>query len=93
LRIPDDVSLAGVGETEPMLHEPALTTVREFPEQVGRELARLLLNRLAEPDVAPQQVVVATELVLRESCGRPPLSGKSPLSAELDSNEDATPDA
>jgi len=93
LRIPDDVSVAGVGDTEPMLYEHSLTTVREFPEQVGSDLARLVLNRLAEPHGAPQQVMVPIEIVPRESCARPPLSREIPQDAKLDPNRDAIPDA
>ena len=77
LKIPDDVSVAAVGDTEPMLYEHSMTTVREFPEQVGSELARILLNRLAEPHIAPTQVVVPIEIVRRESCGRPGISRDS----------------
>ena len=71
LRIPDDISVAAVGEDERTTLDPPLTTVREFPDQVGRSLARLLLDRLANPDQDPKQVVVPTRLVTRDSCGQP----------------------
>ena len=76
LRIPDDISVAAVGECEPAMLDPPLTTAREFPEQTGRNLARLLLNSLANPDLGPQQTVIPTQLVKRESCGQP--SGARP---------------
>jgi len=71
LRIPDDISVAAVGECETTMLDPPLTTLREFPEEVGRNLARLLLNRLANPDLGLQQTVIPTQLVKRESCGQP----------------------
>jgi DNA-binding LacI/PurR family transcriptional regulator len=80
LRIPEDISVAAVGECEPTMLDPPLTTVREFPEQVGRNLARLLLNRIGNRDLGPQQAVIPTQLVKRESCGRP--SGTRPSRPE-----------
>jgi LacI family transcriptional regulator len=36
---------------------------------MGRIATRLLLERLAEPDKAPQDIVLPIELVVRSSCG------------------------
>lgn len=70
LSIPLDVSVAAVGESGAEMLDPPLTRVREFPEQVGTELAKLVLNRINHPDTAPKQLVVPTQLVKRESSGR-----------------------
>ena len=68
LSIPDDVSVVGSNDTyAPLLHPP-LTTIREFPEQLGKSLVELVLNRIAHPDLGPQQVTIPTEIVKRESC-------------------------
>jgi DNA-binding LacI/PurR family transcriptional regulator len=68
IRIPDDVSVVGQNDTESAGLHPLLTTVREFPEQVGSYMAEMVLTRIAQPDLMPQKVTIPTELVKRESC-------------------------
>jgi DNA-binding LacI/PurR family transcriptional regulator len=47
---------------------PTLTTTREFPEQLGKQMVEPLLNRIANPGLEPQQITVPTELIKRDSC-------------------------
>ena len=54
---------------EAALWRPALTTVSIAPRQIGVEAARLLLERIADPDGEPQRVILPPELMVRESCG------------------------
>ncbi len=68
LRIPHDVSVAGFNDIEGALLHPPLTTIRVFTEQVGRQLAELVLNRIEHPNLGPQHVAIPTQLVKRESC-------------------------
>jgi len=68
IRIPDDVSVVGQDDTESSGLQPPLTTVREFPEQVGSYMAEMVLNRIAQSDLKPQQITIPTEFVKRESC-------------------------
>lgn len=68
LRIPEDVSVVGFSDVEGELLHPPLTTVRAFPEQVGKHLAQQLLNRVLDPDLAPQHYTMPTQLVVRASC-------------------------
>jgi DNA-binding LacI/PurR family transcriptional regulator len=68
LRIPDDISVAGCNDTVGSWLYPGLTTIREFPEQLGTNLVEVLLNRIANPRQDPQCVTIPTELVKRESC-------------------------
>jgi DNA-binding LacI/PurR family transcriptional regulator len=77
IRIPDDISVVGQDDTESSGLRPALTTVREFPEQVGSYLTEMVLNRIAQSDIASQQVTIPTELVRRESCRASSLEGGS----------------
>jgi len=72
LRVPDDISVAGFNDTSeaPTLHPP-LTSVRVFAEELGNQLAELLLKRIARPDVPQQVVTLPTQLVKRESCSSP----------------------
>ena len=67
IRIPDDISVAGFNDTIGEVLHPGLTTVREFPKEVGVHLAEFTLRRIQEPDLAPQQIVMPTELIRRES--------------------------
>jgi DNA-binding LacI/PurR family transcriptional regulator len=70
LTIPGDLSIAGFNDTlEASSLHPALTTVHVFTEEVGRQLAELLLNRIARPDLPPKGVTLPTQLVRRQSCG------------------------
>lgn len=69
-RIPDDVAVVGFDDTPLALStRPTLSTVRQPIADMGREITRLLLRRIENPDDAPRQVVFTTELVVRESSG------------------------
>ncbi|BFV59237.1 LacI family DNA-binding transcriptional regulator [Kitasatospora sp. CMC57] len=67
-RVPDDVAVIGFDDSIVARHtDPALTSVRQPIEEMGRTMARLLLEEIAEQGRARRQVVLATELVVRES--------------------------
>lgn len=68
LQIPDDISVVGCDDTVGAWLYPALTTIREFPEQLGKQMVQLLLTRIANPGQEPQQVTLPTELIKRDSC-------------------------
>ncbi len=68
LRIPDDISVAGCDDTIGSMLYPALTTTREFPEQIGKKMVEMILNRIAKPSQGPQTVTIPTEFVKRDSC-------------------------
>jgi LacI family transcriptional regulator len=67
IRVPGGMSVVGCNDTEAPLFEPALTSVREFPEELGRHLADFALRRIETPDLPPQQVTIPTQVVIRES--------------------------
>ncbi len=67
IRIPDDISVAGFNDTIGEVLHPGLTTVREFPKELGVHLAEFTLRRISQPDLPPQQLVMPTELIRRES--------------------------
>ena len=83
LRIPENLSVAGCNDTYGELLEPRLTTIREFPEQLGKQLVDLMFTRIEQPDLPPRTITVPTELIKRESC-RPIFSGltASPVQSE-----------
>ncbi|WP_329037543.1 LacI family transcriptional regulator [Streptomyces sp. NBC_00178] len=72
-RIPDDVALIGFDDSAVARHmDPPLTSVRQPIEEMGRTMARVLLQEIAhraEGDGARERprIVLPTELVVRES--------------------------
>jgi DNA-binding LacI/PurR family transcriptional regulator len=68
LRIPDDISVAGCDDTVGQWLYPGLTTIREFPEHLGKQMAELILSRIAKPGLEFRQITIPTELIKRESC-------------------------
>lgn len=67
LRVPNDICVTGFNDSESLLMDPPLTSVREFPEELGKHLAEFVLRRLQEPGRKPQQLTMPTRIVLRES--------------------------
>ena len=67
IRIPDDISVAGFNDTIGEVLHPGLTTVREFPKELGVHLAEFAIRRIQEPNLPPQQLIMPTELIRRES--------------------------
>jgi DNA-binding LacI/PurR family transcriptional regulator len=65
--IPDQISVVGFNDTQGSLLYPPLTTVREFPEELGRHLAEFVLKRLQDPDQTPRELTIPTQLVIRQS--------------------------
>ena len=70
IRIPDDVSVAGFNDTIGDVLHPGLTSVREFPRELGTHLAEFTLRRIQEPNYPTQQLLLPTELIRRESVRR-----------------------
>ncbi|MGW0028759.1 LacI family DNA-binding transcriptional regulator [Streptomyces sp. NPDC003314] len=69
-RVPEDVALVGVDDSAVARHmDPPLTSVRQPIEEMGRAMARLLLQEIAspgDPDDQPRRML-PTELVVRAS--------------------------
>jgi LacI family transcriptional regulator len=74
LKCPGDISLIGFNDM-PFLEymDPPLTTVRVSHYDLGFEAARLLLERLADPDRPPQHRRLPAHLVVRASTSSPRL--------------------
>ncbi|MGA2850037.1 MAG: LacI family DNA-binding transcriptional regulator [Terracidiphilus sp.] len=68
LDIPNDISVAGCDDTVGSWLYPSLTTIREFPEQLGKKMVELLVNRIANPAMERQLMTLPTELLKRNSC-------------------------
>jgi DNA-binding LacI/PurR family transcriptional regulator len=67
LSVPEDISVAGFNDSEGALMEPALTSVREFPEELGTHLAEFVQRRIQTPSREPQSLTIPTRIVLRKS--------------------------
>lgn len=68
--IPGEVSVVGFNDTaEASALDPPLTSVRVYTEQVGKQLAELLLKKIARPDLRTGTVTLPTQVIRRESCG------------------------
>lgn len=68
LNIPLELSVVSCNNTYGAWLHPPLTSIREYPEQLGKRLVELVLGRITQPDRPAQQITVPTELVKRESC-------------------------
>jgi DNA-binding LacI/PurR family transcriptional regulator len=67
-RVPQDVALVGFEDSAIARHmDPPLTSVRQPTEEMGRTMARVLLEEIAERASVRRHVVLATELVQRDS--------------------------
>jgi DNA-binding LacI/PurR family transcriptional regulator len=67
-RVPDDVAVIGFEDSPLAQHtEPKLTTVRQPVEAMGTRMAHELLALIARGGQEPAQVILDTELVIRES--------------------------
>jgi len=75
LSVPGDISVVGFNDAASTLLHPALTSVREFPEKLGRHLAEFTLNRIKQPTLPPQQLTIPTQLILRDSTAAPAVAG------------------
>ncbi|MFZ5912193.1 MAG: LacI family DNA-binding transcriptional regulator [Chloroflexota bacterium] len=72
-RIPQEISVVGFDDvTVARYLHPPLTTIRAPIEQVGREGVRQLVH-LIRGQQAEALVLMRTELIIRESCGCPPV--------------------
>jgi len=72
IRVPDDIGLAGFDDIPLARYvHPAVTTMRVNIAQVGDRAVRMLLAQLGRADSAmPASVVMAPDLIVRESCQR-----------------------
>ncbi len=73
LRVPEDISIASFDDIALASYvNPPLTTVRMDAEELGRTSARLVFSRLVNPKLAPQNVHITGQLVIRSSTGPAP---------------------
>jgi DNA-binding LacI/PurR family transcriptional regulator len=67
-RVPDDVAVIGFDDSPiASATQPPLSSVKQPIEEMGREMARLVLNMSAARDQSPKQLILSPELAVRES--------------------------
>jgi LacI family transcriptional regulator len=72
LRVPEDISVLGFDDIpQAALVHPALTTVRQPLEQMGRLATQMLLDRLKNPEKKVDRIELPTELIVRSSTQPP----------------------
>ena len=66
--VPDDIAVVGFDDA-PMAAtaDPPLTSIRQPIEEMGREMARLLIEGIRVPGRPPRRVILDTQLVVRHS--------------------------
>jgi DNA-binding LacI/PurR family transcriptional regulator len=72
-RVPRDVAVVGFDDSSiALMTDPPLSSVRQSPEVLGRELVELLIGRIEARDQVIRKVVLDTQLIVRGSCGGEP---------------------
>lgn len=75
IRVPESVSLIGFDDFElAATLRPSITVVKQSIEELARTATQLLLNHMAGETTSPQQIEIASRLVIRQSCGCPQAS-------------------
>lgn len=68
--VPEEVAVVGFDDsTLAVAAEPPLSSVRQPIEEMGREMTRILLDSLAPKGRITRRLILATELVVRDSSG------------------------
>jgi DNA-binding LacI/PurR family transcriptional regulator len=71
LSVPQDISIVGYDDIPGAEYAaPPLTTIRQPMREVGAIATRLLIRAIEEPDAAPEEVLLKTELIRRSSCAK-----------------------
>jgi len=78
LRCPQDVSIVGHNDM-PLVDmvNPPLTTLRIQHREMGRQAARILLERMSTADAKPVRVTLSPEIVVRGSTAAPRSASRS----------------
>lgn len=68
-----DMSIVGFDDiADAAVATPPLTTLAVSPGQLGRRLARVLIDRIREPEMPPVTVLVPAQLIVRQTTSTPP---------------------
>ncbi|MFD9397145.1 LacI family DNA-binding transcriptional regulator [Streptomyces sp. NPDC060000] len=86
LRVPRDLAVCAFDGIESSAYTvPALTTMRQPFESLGRSAVEWLLAKIGDPQLAPSRITHEATLVARGSCGCPdPLGGDTAIGDRRD---------
>ena len=69
-RIPEDIRIVGIDDVKYARLLPVpLTTLHQPCRDIGRIAMATMLDRIANPDLPPRDVLLRCDLVVRKSCG------------------------
>ncbi len=69
-RIPEDLRIVGIDDVKYARLLPVpLTTLHQPCRDIGRIAMATMLDRIADPDLPPRDVLLRCDVVLRKSCG------------------------
>ena len=69
-RIPEDIRMVGIDDVKYARLLPVpLTTLHQPCRDIGRIALAVMLDRIANPDLPPRDVLLRCEVVVRKSCG------------------------
>lgn len=72
IRIPDDMAIACMSGTKlSTLVYPAITAVEQQLDKMAEEAVRLLLAKIENPQAPSENVVLPTNMIIRDSTGKP----------------------
>jgi len=67
-KIPEDISIIGFDDLQlASIISPPLTTIRKPLEKMTEECIRILLERFRDPNIPTERILVAPELIVRDS--------------------------
>ena len=70
IRVPEDIRIVGFDDLPTSQYLPvSLTTVRQSVKALADESIRTMLNRIEHPEILAREILVNTELIVRDSCG------------------------
>lgn len=70
LRVPGDIALVGFDDLPgSAIADPPLTTIRQPIHQLGMQAVTSLIDLLSHGPQPPRQIMMTTELIIRNSCG------------------------
>jgi len=68
LQVPEDISVIGFDNIEvSIMSNPAITTIEQPSFQLGFQSCELLIDKINNPHTLDKQIILNTELILRES--------------------------
>lgn len=82
LAIPEDIAVVGFDDMPwAATIQPPLSVIAQPTFEMGTVAAKLLLDRIQNPDHPIQRITLETQLIIRKSCGHP-LDGSSWISID-----------